>query len=75
MKQLSIFTPGSRDDGLGSHEEEEHDEGADHVGVKHFISDLGELNKNKVTCCSSFKLFRKICDINFLILRRSTLPP
>lgn len=46
-RQYCAFLPGCRNEGLGSHEEEEHDEGADQVGVEHFISHLGELNQWK----------------------------
>lgn len=35
--------PGRRDEGLGGHDKEEHDEGAEQVGVEHFISHLGKL--------------------------------
>lgn len=39
--------PGSRDEGLRSQEGEQHDEGADQVGVEHLIPHLGELDKEK----------------------------
>ena len=38
-----VRLPGGGDECLGGHEEEEHDEGANQVGVEHFISHLGEL--------------------------------
>lgn len=44
---VGVFLPGSRDQCLGSHEKEEHDEGADQVGVEHFVSHLGELDHPK----------------------------
>ena len=43
MVSAAVCLPGGGDKGLGSHEEEEHDEGANQVGVEHFISHLGEL--------------------------------
>lgn len=45
--QVNVFLPGCRNEGLDSHEKEEHDEGADQVGVEHFISHLGELDQCK----------------------------
>lgn len=39
--------PGGWDEGLCSQEEEQHDEGADQVGVEHLIPHLGELDKEK----------------------------
>lgn len=46
---MFVFLPGGRDEGLGSHEEEEHDEGADQVGVEHFISHLEKLDGSEKT--------------------------
>ena len=45
--QLWVLLPGSRDEGLGSHEKQQHDEGADQVGVEHFVSHLEELEPTK----------------------------
>lgn len=47
MDDLSVSLPGCRNEGLNNHEKEEHDEGAHQVGVEHFISHLGELDRPK----------------------------
>lgn len=54
---LKAGVPGRRDEGLGSHEKEKHDEGADQVGVEHFISHLGELDQPKEITVSIINSF------------------
>lgn len=50
-------SPGNGHEGLGSHEKEEYDEGADHVGVEHFISDLRELDQRKLSILVIAEIF------------------
>ena len=45
--ELCVFPPGCRNERLDSHEKQKHDEGADQVGVEHFIPHLGELDRPK----------------------------
>lgn len=59
---------GGRDERLGSHEEQEHDEGAGQVGVEHFISHLGELDQTAAVRRSeeTFRLLVPVTSTQFI---------
>lgn len=82
LYRVGVFLPGGRDEGLGSHEKEKHDEGADQIGVEHFISHLGELGQPKEIeeRPTSFPLRLRYWYMNILFVHRKhhtflNLPP